>query len=186
VDQIAYRALPETQRESAPPYVAMVWWSLARILKKYPRPAKIHLVAKGISAKEIDRLHTRGDCFVSLTHSEGWGLGAFDALLFGKPAIVTGWGGQLDYLGPDYPLLVRYRLEPTAKSVPDGNYLHSPDAYWAHADRSNAAELMRQVYENRDWAGAIGAQWQPRLRDRFGAERVCGRLAELLGFDLRA
>lgn len=186
VNQIAYHALNKKQRKSAPPYVAMVWWTLTRILKDYPHPGKIHLVAKGVSSMEIDRLHTRGDCFISLTRSEGWGLGAFDALLFGKPAIVTGWGGQLDYLGPDYPLLVRYWLEPTAKSAPDGYFLHSRDAHWAHADRGHAVELMRQVYENRDWAGAIGAQWQPRLRDRFGAECVCGRLAELMDFDVRA
>jgi hypothetical protein len=184
VDQIIYYSLPEMQRQNAPSHVAMVWWTLAGILKDYPRPAKIHLIAKNLPAKEIDRLHSRGDCFISLAHSEGWGLGAFDALLFGNPVIITGWGGQLDYLGADYPLLVDYRLEPTAKSRPDGNYLHSPDAYWAHADRHHAAELMHQIYASRDKGSAIGMQWQMQLQERFGSERVCRRLAELIGFEL--
>jgi hypothetical protein len=81
-------------------------------------------------------------------------------------------------------LLVDYRLEPTAKSRPDGNYLHSPDAYWAHADRHHAAELMHQIYASRDKGSAIGMQWQMQLQERFGSERVCRRLAELIGFEL--
>lgn len=182
VNQIAYHALPKEQRKSAPSHVATVWWTLAQIVAGYANPAKVHLVAEGVSGREIDRLHTRGDCFVNLTRSEGWGLGPFDAALFGNPAIVTGWGGHLDYLGADYPLLVRYELEPTVKSAPDGYYLHAQDAYWARADQRHASELMRLVFENRDWASSIARELQSRLQARYASDRVCRRLARLMGF----
>ena len=88
----------------------------------------------------------------------------------------------MDYLGADYPLLVRYELEPTVKSAPDGYYLHAQDAYWARADQRHASELMRLVYENRDWASSIARELQSRLQARYASDRVCRRLARLMGF----
>ena len=182
VDQIALRALPKDERAQGPPTSAMVWWSLSQILADYANPAKVHLIAEAISARDIDRLHTRGDCFVSLSHSEGWGLGSFDAALFGNPVVMTGWGGQLDYLGDDYPFLVRYDLKPTADWPADGGFLQAPDVHWAEADRRHAGELMREVFEKQARAAALARDLAPRLRARFSPETVCRRLAELMGF----
>lgn len=182
MDQIACYALSRQQNGPVPKHHGMVWWRVAQILARYSNPAKLHLVAEHIPFHDIDRLHTRADCFISLTHSEGWGLGPFDAGLFGNPVIVTGWGGHLDYLGADYPLLVDYELEQTAKSPPDGCYLHSTDAYWARADPHHAGELMRMVYEDQDRARAIGLSLQPHLRDRYAPDRVCRELARLMGY----
>jgi glycosyltransferase involved in cell wall biosynthesis len=185
VNQVAYRGLPERQRRTASAHVAMVWFTLAQIMADYARPPKVHLVAKEISAREIDRLHTRGDCFISLTRSEGWGLGPFDAALFGNPVIITGWGGHLDYLGASYPFLVRYDLEATARSAPDGYHLNAEDVHWARADRRHASELMRLVFENRDWARSVARAPQPHLRASYASGRVCLHLARLMGFDVK-
>ena len=182
VNEIACHAPPKGQRGSAPSHVAMVWWTLARIVAGYANPAKVHLVADRVSAREIDRLHTRGHCFVSLTRSEGWGLGPFDAALFGNPVVVTGWGGHLDYLTADYPLLVRHELEPMVKSAPDGNYKRVYDAHWARADQRHASELMRLVFENRDWASSTARELQPRLQAQYASKRICRHLARLMGF----
>ena len=180
IDQIALHAIPETERQAAPPQIAMVWWTVAQIMAQYPRPAKVHLIAEPWPAREIDRLHTRGDCFVSLARSEGWGLCAFDAGLFGNPVVTTGWGGHLDFLGSDHPYLVRYRLESTARSQPDGCFLHGEDVWWAHADRAHGGELMRQVFDNRDTARQQARDLQRQLVATYSARRVCGQLAALI------
>jgi hypothetical protein len=46
------------------------------------------LAAEDVSGRTIDVLHAIGDCFVSVTRGEGWGLGAFDAATLGKPVII--------------------------------------------------------------------------------------------------
>lgn len=185
VDQMAFKALPREERESAPPHVAMVWWNVARMLASYKNPAKVHLIAEPLPAAEIDRLHRRGDCFISLTHSEGWGLGPFDAALHGNPSIITGWGGHLDYLGEDYPLLIAYEMEQTSKSRPDGCYLHAETAYWARANPQHAVELMRSLFKNQSQAKTIGEALRSRVSETFAAERVCRRLATLMGFEVK-
>lgn len=163
------------------PYIRS-WWTLAHIVAEYPRPAKIHLIAGRGPERSIDQLHTRGDCFVSLSHGEGWGLGAFDAALHGKPSIVTGWGGQLDYLGDDYPLLVDYRLGRVVERGSSGRVLaEMPDQRWAIPDREHAGALMRWAFGNRRRLGELGEALGRRTRERFERDRVCERLARVLG-----
>ena len=184
INQPAFAALTKEQRKSAPPHIAMVWWTVTQIIAGYANPAKVHLIAEGLSPRDIDRLHTRGDCFVSLTHGEGWGLGSFDAALFGKPAIITGWGGQLDYLGAGYPLLIRYEMAPTNESTADGYFMETEGTDWARADQSHASELMRFVFENRSEARSVARELQPQLQTRYAADPVCRRLAGLMGYDI--
>lgn len=184
-DWIALAREKEKEGESGgPEHLTRTWWSVARILAGYERPAKVHLVTRVVGSEEIDRLHTRGDCCVSLARSEGWGLVPFDALLFDTPAVVTGWGGQLDYLGEDYPWLVDYTLEPTALSPSDGLFLRSERALWARADRRCAGERMRWIFEHRDEARAIAREVGAGLRSRYSRSLVAGRLARGMGFDV--
>lgn len=183
VDELAVASMSGRERRRAPKHHGTTWWTLARILRDYRSPAKVHLVAGGMPAREIDRLHTRGDCFLSLSRGEGWGLGPFEAALFGKPSVVTGWGGQLDYLGEDYPLLVDYELEPASWS-PRDDYFPDWSARWSRADPRHAGELLRWVFENRERAEEIGADLGQRVRSRFATETVCRQLAEGLGFEI--
>jgi len=156
-------------------------WSLARILADYPKPAKIHLVSGRITPGQIDQLHRRGDCFISLSHSEGWGLGAFDAALAAKPVIITGWGGQLDYLGKDYPYLVDYSLRSTDQYPDDGYFLHAADALWAEASNESAISLMRAVVEDPARANLTAGLLQPILQNRYAAAIICAELADTMG-----
>jgi glycosyltransferase involved in cell wall biosynthesis len=95
------------------------------------------LVTQELSDDELGGLHLRGDCFVSLCHGEGWGLGSFDAAAHGKPVVTTGFGGQLDYLHGS-PLLVDYEPVPVHDGTRWGTY--TPDQRWAEPDIEHAAE----------------------------------------------
>ncbi len=183
VNYMELASMPEPMRKTAPPHLATTWWTLARIIADYPNPAKVHLIADRLSPRAIDRLHTRGDCFISLTRSEGWGLGAFDALLFGNPVIITGWGGQTDYLGKDYPLTIPYTLEATAKVPQDPRYVGLEEALWARANSHQAGQLMRSVFEAPKAARDLGREMRARLRQEYGPSLVCRRLAPLMGLE---
>ena len=101
------------------------------------------IAADDISGRTIDVLHASGDCFVSLTHGEGWGGGAYDAATFGKPVIVTGWGGHLDFLGADYPGLIAYAMGPVSGWLHGASYRSTQQ--WAIADSRDAGRLMRRM-----------------------------------------
>lgn len=136
----AQQAEQEGVVEDPPVHFTSTWWSLCHIVSKYRRPAKIHLLAKQTTVHTIDQIHTRGDCFVSLSLGEGWGLGAFDAALFDYPAIITGWGRHTEYFPADYPLFVDFDLVSAVQRAPDGRVIERDDSQrWAAADRAHAA-----------------------------------------------
>jgi len=131
-------------------------------------PANLAVIAADdISGRTIDAIHALGDCFVSLTHGEGWGIASFDAAAAGKPVLITGWGGQLEYLGSDYPGLIDYQLSAVAGWLPHASY--QPTQRWAAADRGHAAQQMR--------AAAARA---PRLLEAatLARETIANRYAE--------
>jgi glycosyltransferase involved in cell wall biosynthesis len=168
---------PKKGRQNA----VMSWWSLATLLAGYPNHPKVFLHCADASPDVIDQIHTRGDCFVSLTRGEGWGLGCFDAALFGNPSIITGWGGHLEYLGPDYPFLVDYELVPTSFDQSDAfGFPLEDDSHWARAERRQAGELMSQAYENREQTPALGAALRRRLVDKYASVVITSRLVGLI------
>ncbi|MEM1110344.1 MAG: glycosyltransferase [Pseudomonadota bacterium] len=176
IDTMAARAAPR-----APGYTQTVAWTLARILADYPGAARVHLVAGLQEPTWVDALHERADCFISLTHSEGWGLGAFDALLHGNPAIITGYGGQCDYLGENYPLAVNYHMSLVSDVPPDGSYKPFASSLWAHADQDHAVNLLRQVYAGREKARTMASAQGDQLRSAYSRRRIGKDLATALG-----
>lgn len=129
------------------------------------------LAADDVSGRTIDVLHAVGDCFVSLTHGEGWGMGAYDAATLGKPILITGWGGHLDFLGADYPGLIAYAMAPVSGWLPDASY--RPDQQWAIADTQDAARLMRRMVTRYADQLAAASAARERILNAF-AEPVIG------------
>jgi glycosyltransferase involved in cell wall biosynthesis len=108
-----------------------------------PPPHVAMIPADGVGGRVIDTLHATGDCFVSLAHGEGWGMGAFDAATLGKPVLITGFGGHTEYLGAAYPGLVAYTMAPVSGWVAEASF-RLPQR-WAQADPVDAGRLLRQM-----------------------------------------
>ncbi|MBF0296463.1 MAG: tetratricopeptide repeat protein [Magnetococcales bacterium] len=123
-----------------------------------------------LSEDEMLALHERGDCYVSLARSEGWGLGAFDAAMRGTPVIMTGHGGQLDFLDADLAWLVGFAMVPAEE--PAWHHYFLPGDQWAEADLEHAAACMRAVFRDPDAARARARVLGERLAERFSAERI--------------
>jgi len=152
--------------------------ALGEIVRSYKNPARIVLIDKPVSPGCIAGLHRRGDCYVSLCRSEGWGLGSFDAAAAGKPVLMTGFGGQLDYLSPEYSFLVDWRLVPVQDRY--GGPSYTSDQNWAEPSLGQAARLMRWVYENQELAKEKGRRQASLIRKAFSSEKTMARLIAIL------
>jgi glycosyltransferase involved in cell wall biosynthesis len=107
-------------------------------------PAHIRVIAADdVAGRVIDALHATGDCYVSLTHGEGWGMGAFDAAACGKPLLITPYGGPTDYLPHDYPGFIDYKMVRVSGWTPDAS--HQPPQRWAQADLVDAERKLRRM-----------------------------------------
>jgi glycosyltransferase involved in cell wall biosynthesis len=139
----------------------------------------IHVVDRSLSGEELGRLMDACDCYVSLHRAEGFGLTIAEAMALGKPAIATGYSGNVDFMNGENSYLVDYtigRVGPECEIYP-------PEGEWADPSVEHAAELMREVYTERQEAarrGAHAAEDIARLLSPEATGRAMrGRLAEL-------
>ncbi len=141
-------------------------------------PSFALIAADDISGRTIDAIHALGDCFVSLSHGEGWGMGAFDAAAAGKPVLMTGWGGQLDYLGAGYPGLIDYHPVGVTGWLPHASY--QPTQSWAAADPGHAAALMRAAVAREPRLFEAAATTRETIANRYAEPVVVRELLAAL------
>ena len=116
---------------------------IVNITNKYNH-APIIYIKDNLNYDEIRTLHDIGDCYVQLTKTEGFGLGIFDAFNVGKKVIVTGYGGQIEYLGKDYNGLVNYDLKSLSKNDSVFFQFKLNESYlWAEPNKTHASKLLR-------------------------------------------
>jgi glycosyltransferase involved in cell wall biosynthesis len=179
VDQIA-AARRARSRAPLPRHHEATWYTLAQALAGRRQAPKITLSTRRLPRAEVDALHTQGDCFVSLSRGEGWGLGAFDAGSYGNSVVVTGWGGTLEFLPAGYPYLVHYDLVPTTNEEPDAWWEPHAGEHWAKARTDHAATLMRHVFDHRDEARDWGSTLRSNVNADFSQADVTRRLIAAL------
>ena len=145
-----------------------------RVRKQAQSTARVLLVTEDWTAEQINALHQRGDCYVSMTRTEGWGLGAYEAAQAGKPVVITGHGGQLDFLPASMAYHVDYRLIPFTEGT-----WGELGANWAEPDLAMGGKLMRSVFENPEDARRRGKMLKSHVEEHFRTDRI---VQELLGF----
>jgi glycosyltransferase involved in cell wall biosynthesis len=128
----------------------------------------IYLLDRDLTRAEIDSLLAVSDCFISLHRSEGFGLGPAEAMSLGKPAILTNWSGNTDYMTNHNSIGIDYQLIPVGKQY--GPY--EPGQLWADPDLDHAAYWMKKVAQDPELAKRIGLLGQETIRSEFSPEAV--------------
>lgn len=101
----------------------------------------IHLLLMNLNEREMLSLHSFGDCYVSLTKSEGFGLTIFEAFHLKKDVIATGYSGHIDFLGKDHPGLVNYKIG-SIQGMETFSANYTSDQEWAYPDLEHTYALM--------------------------------------------
>jgi glycosyltransferase involved in cell wall biosynthesis len=104
----------------------------------------IRIITEMLTDADADRLLASTDAFVSLHRSEGFGLSIAQAMAMGRPVVVTGWSGNMDFCG-EGAILVDYTLIPATD--PHGIYrqYEAPGQVWAEPDLAAAARAMQTL-----------------------------------------
>jgi glycosyltransferase involved in cell wall biosynthesis len=131
------------------------------------------LAADGVAGRVIDALHATGDCYVSLSHGEGWGMGAFDAATLGKPVLIAPYGGPAEYLPADYPGFIDYTMGTVSGWRATASF--GPPQRWALPDAEDAGRKLRRVVARHAEFLEPAAIASERIANRY-AEPVVGRM----------
>jgi glycosyltransferase involved in cell wall biosynthesis len=140
---------------------------------------RVQAIDADLSDNEIKNLVRNADVFVSLHRAEGFGRGMAEAMALGRPAVATGYSGNLDFMTPEVSRLVDYALVP----VPPGAYPHGDGQVWAEPSPDHAADLIEALLDDPVEARALGRRARDHIRTHFSVraigQRYAGRLDEI-------
>lgn len=108
----------------------------------------IYLIHGDMSEKEIASLyhHPKVKAMVSFTKGEGYGRPLAEFTLTGKPILVSGWSGHVDFLPAENTVFLEGSLTPIDGSAVDTFILK--EAQWFSVNYSKAAGVMYDVFNN--------------------------------------
>ncbi|HSY52378.1 MAG TPA: glycosyltransferase [Thermoanaerobaculia bacterium] len=138
----------------------------------------VYLTDRMLSRARVNGLLAACDSFVSLHHSEGFGLILAEAMYLGKPVIATGWSGNMDFMNDRNSCPVGYEivtLDRTYRSYPAGQH-------WAEPDIDHAAHLMRRVFEDPGYRRQVGDRARDTIRSGFSPAAAGLRYRQRLAF----
>ena len=92
--------------------------------------------------------HPKVKAMISFTKGEGYGRPLAEFTLTGKPIIVSGWGGQMDFLPAEYAVLLEGSLTPIHEST--ANQFLMKEAQWFTVNYSQAANKIYDVFNKYD------------------------------------
>ena len=132
----------------------------------------IRFFCQPMSKSEALALLAEADGYVSLHRAEGFGMNLAAAMAMGKPAIATGYSGNLEFMDAGNSLLVDF----TEVEVRHAEGPFRGGSLWAEPSVAHAAERMRWVYEHRAAAAVLGERARATVRAQLSPASI-GALA---------
>ncbi len=135
--------------------------------KKVP----IYLLHGDVSAKQLNGLynHPKVKAMLNFTKGEGYGRPLLEFSLAGKPIIVSGWSGHLDFL-KDGAVLLEGDLKEVHESAADQFLLK--ESKWFNVNISKAITIIRDVYKNYDKYKPAAIQLSKQNKQNFSLEKM--------------
>ena len=108
----------------------------------------IYLLHGEMTDKEMNQLNNdnKVKSFVSFTKGEGYGRPLAEAAITGKPTICSNWSGHVDFIHPDYNVLIGGELKEVHPSA--ANQWLMKESQWFNINTDIASRAMKDVFKN--------------------------------------
>jgi len=129
-----------------------------------------------LSRPEVTALMQCTDACLSLHRAEGFGMTIAEQMLLGRPAIATGYSGNVDFMTPEVSRLVSYQRVTITQDY--GPYLRG--YVWADPDAAEAARHMTDLVRTEGLAATLGARGRDHVRRVLDPARTAALMTSRL------
>ena len=107
----------------------------------------IYILHGEFTNEELNKINNdpKIKAFVSFTKGEGFGRPLLEQAITGKPVITTNWSGHVDFIRPEYNVLLGGELKPIHES--SSNEWLLKEASWFNVNTEVASKAMKDVYK---------------------------------------
>jgi hypothetical protein len=144
---------------------------IKEVLGKDYQKVPIYLLHGDLSPSQMNGLyeHPKVKAMLNFTKGEGFGRPLLEFSLTGKPIIVSGWSGHLDFLKSG-AILLEGELKNVHDSAADQFLLK--DSQWFNVNISKALMSIKDVYKNYDKYKSAAFQLGKQNKQNFGLEKM--------------
>ena len=137
------------------------------------RLPNIYLLHGDITDEEMNELynHPKVKGMVSLTKGEGFGRPLLEFASVGKPVMVSGWSGHMDFLNKEYSLIVGGTLENVHESAAVQNMLLK-ESQWFKPDDGQVGMSFRRMFEKYKDVSILGKRQAHHVLNGFKYEHM--------------
>jgi len=140
----------------------------------------IYLLHGEMTDDEMNQLNNdnKVKAFVSFTKGEGYGRPLAEAAITGKPTIVSNWSGHLDFIHPDYNVLVGGELKQIHPS--SANQFLLKESQWFNINTDIASRAMKDIFKNYKRYFEKSRKQTQYLKDNWSFDKMVEKLNSLL------
>lgn len=140
----------------------------------------VYLLNGELNDDEMNTLYNnpKVKAMVTFTKSEGYGIPMAEFSTTGKPILASNYSGHLDFLHPDYCVLLPGSVTKVDDSA--ANEWIPKGSEWFTVNYSLAGQLMGDVYENYEKYLERSRKQAKIIRDNFSHDVMTTKLGELL------
>ena len=140
----------------------------------------IYLLHGEMTNDELNQLNNdpKVKAFISFTKGEGFGRPLLEQAITGKPVIVSNWSGHVDFIHPDYNILIGGELKPVHPSA--ANQFLLKDSQWFNINTDIASRAMKDVFKNYKKYWESSRKQTQYLKDNWTFDKMAERLDEHL------
>ena len=140
----------------------------------------IYLLHSDLTDAEMNALynHPKVKAHVSFTRGEGFGRPLLEATISGKPMVVSGWSGQVDFLNKDMVNVIGGKLIPVHSSAQNKFIIN--ESNWFDIDTGSANGAMKGIYENYKSYLELSRKHRQYTKDNFTFDKMSELLTTYL------
>jgi len=140
----------------------------------------IYLLHGEMTDNEMNQLNNdpKVKVFLSFTKGEGYGRPLAEAAITGKPVITTNWSGHVDFINPEYNVLIGGELKPVHGSA--ANKWLLKESNWFNINTDIASRAMKDIFKKYKPYLEKSRKQTQYIKDNFSFNKMTERLGNLL------
>tara|TARA_R110002167_G_scaffold298539_1_gene502851 strand:- start:501 stop:1808 length:1308 start_codon:yes stop_codon:yes gene_type:complete len=140
----------------------------------------IYLLHGEMTDDEMNQLNNDNKIksFISFTKGEGYGRPLAEAAITGKPVIVSNWSGHLDFIRPEYNLLIGGDLKNIHPSA--ANQFLLKESQWFNINTDIASRAMKDMFKHYKKYLENSRKQTQYLKDNYSFDKMVEKINEFM------
>jgi len=154
---------------------------LIKQMSKKKNLPNIYLLHGDLTDSEMNTLynHDKVKAMVSFTKGEGYGRPIAEFITTGKPVVVSGWSGHVDFVNPAFHTYLDGELKPIHDSAVWEGILNK-GSKWFSVDYQKAGETLRDIHKKYNSYLSNSKKSVREIETKWSYERMINNFNEML------